>query len=60
MEGLHGVVSVRNCCDELAANPCTAGGEEMEKIGSESEPRKKGGVRGRCFKIWLYFLIILF
>lgn len=51
MEGLHGVVSVRNCCDELAANPCTAGGEEMEKIGSESEPRKKGGVRGRCFKI---------
>jgi len=27
----------------------------MEKIGSEIEPRKKGGVGGRGFKIYFYF-----
>lgn len=32
------------------------GGREL---GSEVEPGKKGGVGGRCFKVWLLFLIIL-
>jgi len=26
-----------------------------ERNGSEAEPGKKGGVGGRCFKIWIYF-----
>ena len=26
-----------------------------ERNGSEVEPGKKGGVGGRCFKIWFYF-----
>ena len=36
-------------------SPCTTQGEEVEKIRSEAEPRKKGRVGGRCFKIWFYF-----
>ena len=36
-------------CNELTATPCTTGREDIEKIGSEVEPRKKGGVRRRCF-----------
>ena len=48
-------------CDELTQTPIPrppaplGGEEEVEKIGSEVEPRKKGGVGGRCFKIWFYF-----
>jgi len=46
-------------CDELTAAPiphCLAPlGEDVEKIRRKLEPRKKGGVRGRCFKIWFYF-----
>jgi len=26
-----------------------------ERHRSEAEPGKKGGVGGRCFKIWIYF-----
>jgi len=46
-------------CDELTATPIPhppvplGGGEEVEK--SEVESGKKGGVGGRCFKIWFYF-----
>jgi len=30
-------------------------GEKVGKIGSGAEPRKKGQMRGRCFKIQFYF-----
>lgn len=43
-------------CNELTA---AAVGEDMEKIRSEVWPAIKGGLKGRCFKILLYFLIIL-
>ena len=40
-------------CDELtqppSPTPRAACGEEGEKIGRKAEPRKKGGVGGRCF-----------
>ena len=46
--------------DELTATPipiplcCWRGGGRG--IGSKAEPRKKGGVGGRCiFKVWFYF-----
>ena len=47
-------------CDELTAIPIAvplrhSRGEEVEKIRSKVEPGKKGGVGGRCFKIWFYF-----
>jgi len=42
--------------DELTS-PCVIWGEKVEKIGNEAEPRKKGGVGRKCFKIWLYFLL---
>ena len=47
-------------CDELTPTPiprppAPLGGEEVEKIGSEVEPRKKGGVGESVFKIWFYF-----
>jgi len=29
--------------------PVLLGKEEVEKIGIKTEPRKKGGVGGRCF-----------
>lgn len=32
-------------------------GKKLEKNGSEVEPRKKRGVRGKYFKIWFYFLL---
>jgi len=41
---LHPPFSVPLCCLER-------GGREM---GSEVEPGKKGGLGGRCFKIWFY------
>jgi len=42
-------------CDELTITPiprppAPLGWEEVEN-GTEVEPRKKGGVGGRCFKI---------
>ena len=46
-------------CDELTVNPIPrppaplgGGGREF---GTEVVPGKKGGVGGRCFKIWFYF-----
>ena len=47
-------------CDELTTTPiprppAPLRWEEVEKIGSKVKPRKKGGVGGRCFKIWFYF-----
>jgi len=42
-------------CDELTATPIPHPPalleEGRERNGSEVEPRKKGGVEGRCFKI---------
>jgi len=34
-------------------------GGRREINGSEAEPGKKGGVGGRCFEVWFYFLIVL-
>jgi len=44
-------------CDELTAtliprSPVLLRGRRQRKIGSEARLRKKGGVGGRCFKIW--------
>jgi len=46
-------------CDELTITliphpPALLGGRR-ERNRNEAEPGKKGGVGGRCFKIWLYF-----
>jgi len=55
--------AAETACDELAVNliprpPAPLGGRR-ETHGTEAEPGKKGGVGGRCFKIRIYFLIIL-
>jgi len=46
-------------CDELIATPIPRPpaplGGRRERNGSEVEPRKKGEVGRRCFKIWIYF-----
>jgi len=46
-------------CDELTITPipCPPAlfGGRRERNGSEAEPRKKGGVGGRSFKVWIYF-----
>jgi len=46
-------------CDELTVTPIPHPpaplGGRRERNGSEVEPRKKGGVGGRCFKIWFCF-----
>jgi len=49
-------------CDELTANPmshslspCSAQEEEVEKIGSKVEPRKKGGLGGRCLALFFHY-----
>ena len=46
-------------CDELTVTPIPCPPAPLrgrrERNGSETEPRKKGGVQGRCFKIWIYF-----
>ena len=45
-------------CDELTAIPIPRPpvllGGRRERKGIEIEPTKKGGVGGRCFKIWFY------
>jgi len=48
-------------CDELTTDPIPRPPAllrvgKRERNGSEAEPGKKGGVGGRCFKIWIYFL----
>jgi len=46
-------------CDELTIipipHPPAPLGGRRERNGSEVKPGKKGGVGGRCFKIWIYF-----
>jgi len=46
-------------CDELTTAPIPRPPALLrgrrERNRSEAEPRKKGGVGGRCFKIWIYF-----
>jgi len=50
-------------CDELTTAPIPCPpvplGGRRQRNGSEAEPGKKGGVGGRCFKIWIYFLATL-
>jgi len=45
-------------CDELTVIPIPRPpaplGWRRERNGIEVEPGKKGGVGGRCFKIWFY------
>jgi len=42
-------------CDELTVTPIPGPPAPRERNGREAEPGKKGGVGGRCFKIWFYF-----
>jgi len=46
-------------CDELTTTPfpCPPAplGGRRKRNGSEVEPGKKGGVGGRCFKVWFHF-----
>jgi len=46
-------------CDELTVTPIRRPPapleEGRERNRSKVELRKKGGVGGRCFKIWIYF-----
>jgi len=46
-------------CDELTITAIPHHPQPLrgrrEKNGSEVEPRNKGQVEGRCFKIWFYF-----
>ena len=53
----------KTTCDELTTPlifwPPVPLGWREEKIGSEVEPGKKGGMEGRCFKILLLVLITL-
>jgi len=46
-------------CDGLTVTPIPHPPVSLrgrrERNGSEAEPGKKGGVGGRCFKIWFYF-----
>jgi len=39
----------------LIPRPPALLGGRRERKGIEVEPTKKGGVGGRCFKIWFYF-----
>jgi len=48
-------------CEELTAAPIS---RPLSRLGwrswrnmSEVEPGKKGGVGGKCFKIWFYFVL---
>jgi len=53
----HG--AAETMCDELTATPIPRPPSlpegRRERNGSEVEPRMKGGVGGRCVKIWIYF-----
>lgn len=49
-------------CNEVTAAPIphsqsfySTGDEEMEKVASEAEPRKKGMMGGTCFRILILF-----
>ena len=49
--------------DELTVTPIPCPpvplGGRRQRNGSEVEPGKKGGVGGRCLKIWLFLTILL-
>jgi len=51
--------AAQTACDELTVTPIPRSlaplGGRRERNGSEVEPRKKEGVGGRGFKIWIYF-----
>jgi len=51
--------AAQTTCDELTVTPIPGPPAPFEgrreRNGSEAEPGKKGGVGGRCFKIWVYF-----
>jgi len=51
--------AAETACDELTVTPipCPPAplGWRRERNRSEAEPGKRGGLRGRCFKIWIYF-----
>jgi len=55
----EGQGAAETACDELTITPIPRPPAPLrgrrERNGSEAEPRKKGGVGGRCFKIWFYF-----
>jgi len=59
----EGQGAAETTCDELTITPIPHPlmplGERRQRSGSEAEPGQKGGVGGRCFKIWIYFLTIL-
>jgi len=46
-------------CDELVTVPIPCPSEPLRRRSSRNrskvKPGKKGGVEGRCFKIWFYF-----
>jgi len=51
--------AAETACDELTTTPIpllpVPLGGRRERNRTEVEPGKKGGVGGRCFKIWIYF-----
>jgi len=55
----EGQGAAETTCDELTVTPIPHPpaplGGRRERNGTEAEPGKKGGVGGRCFKIWVYF-----
>jgi len=55
----EGQGSAATTCDELTATPIphppVPPEGRRERNGIEAEPGKKGGMEGRCFKIWIYF-----
>jgi len=56
---LEGQGATETVWDELTVTPIPHSpaplGGRRERNTSEIEPGKKGGVGGRCFKIWIYF-----
>ena len=51
--------AAETACDELTVTPTPCPPALLRglgrEFGSEAVPRKKGGMGGRCFKIWFYF-----
>jgi len=50
--------AAETACDELTVTPIPCPpvplGRRTERNGREAEPGKRGQLRGRCFKIWIY------
>jgi len=55
----EGQGAAETMCDELTTtpipHPLVPLGVRRQRNGSETEPGKKGGVEGRCFKMWFHF-----